>query len=87
MNFAPVLSQIEADGTMLATLDTTLANIQDFYDRMTMATRTIANALGTDDGGAEKRLYRLDKQPGDSQQQIQIAFNMPRSRLPRCSPR
>jgi hypothetical protein len=45
-NFAPLMSQIEADGTMLSTLDTTLANIADFYDRMTAATRTYATALG-----------------------------------------
>ena len=45
-NFAPLMSQLEADGTMLSTLDTTLANIADFYDRMTLATRTYATALG-----------------------------------------
>ena len=44
-NFAPLVSQIESDGTMLSTVDTTLANIGDFYDRMTMATKTLTNAL------------------------------------------
>ena len=44
-NFAPLYAQIEADGTMLATLDTALANIADFYDRMTTATNMMNAAL------------------------------------------
>ena len=46
-NFAPLNNQIEADGTMLSTLDTALANIADFYDRMTMATIELNKAVNT----------------------------------------
>ena len=45
VNFAPLATQIEADGTMLATLDTALTNIADFYDRMTLATQTMNTAI------------------------------------------
>ena len=45
-NFAPLKSQIEADGTMLSTLETATANVADFYDRMTKATLEMTAGMG-----------------------------------------